>query len=218
MLAETGSERSQRLDITDCRVNVRLPVIEVRIGKQESTAVSQNPGDLSEFLILELSEILKDTLGYDQVEALAAEPDRPRKQVCFQQVGCRVLDGNIDSIILDICRKQRHHCRGSAADVQKRTVLSAGQMRYQPHSLFEPVPWFAEFKVLVPPEVLFVVPDGIGCLIHGRPRSRTTDLKARQIAFGLARPAPHCGLALSVLAPGCASAIPETDQSISRQS
>lgn len=76
-------------EITECLyvavrpVYVGAPVTEVNVRYDEHTAAVQELRDLSKFPGLEVSHVLEDSLGDDDVECLVTEFDRRFKEVSF---------------------------------------------------------------------------------------------------------------------------------------
>ena len=75
---------------------------EVDIRHDKYTAVIQELRDFGEFLVLEGPHIFKETLGNDDVEALAIEPNWRIDEVGLDQIRRRVMYGYIDAMVLDI--------------------------------------------------------------------------------------------------------------------
>jgi hypothetical protein len=115
----------QWLDIAEGPVYVRIAMTKIPVRHDESAVLVQEPRYLRKFLRLEVSYILEDALGGDDVEALVTEPDRRVKEVSLDQVRRRVMYGNVNTVVVYIRRKQsREGCR-PAANVKQRALFTA---------------------------------------------------------------------------------------------
>ena len=102
ILRETLTKIIERLHVTVRPVYTPVTMAEVDIRHDKYTAVIQELRDFGEFLVLEGPHIFKETLGNNDVETLAIEPNWRVDEVSLDQIRRRVMYGYIDAIVLDI--------------------------------------------------------------------------------------------------------------------
>ena len=102
ILRETLAKIIERLHVAVRPVHTPATMAEVRIRYDKYTVVIQELGYFSEFLGLEGPHIFEKTLGDDDVETLAIEPNRRIDEVGLDQIRRWVMYGYIDTVVLDI--------------------------------------------------------------------------------------------------------------------
>jgi hypothetical protein len=102
ILRETLTKIIERLHVTVRPVYTPVTMAEVDIRHDKYTAVIQELRDFGKFLVLEGPHIFKETLGNNDVETLAIEPNWRVDEVSLDQIRRRVMYGYIDAIVLDI--------------------------------------------------------------------------------------------------------------------
>ena len=81
MFRQAAAELLEWLHIAVRRVNIRIAMIEVDVGRDEDAAVVQQLGYLGELLGLELADILEEALCDHDIEPLITEPDRLLEEI-----------------------------------------------------------------------------------------------------------------------------------------
>jgi len=118
-LPQAAVKNAERLHIVIWPIDVSVPVIEVDVCHHKSTAFFQKLSDLRQLLLLCGAYVLKYALRYDDVKAFAMKPDGVLDKVRFNKIRCRLLNGYIDSVIMNVGGKKRHQGCRTASYVQK---------------------------------------------------------------------------------------------------
>src|SRR5215831_10651074 len=176
MPLQVPPEVSERLNIAVRVVHHRVSVGIIPVRDDEGTARPEDRGNLGEFLGLDFRHILEEPLGDDDVERPVGELDGGPDDVGLDQVRSRLLDGNVNTVIVNGRREQIPQSGRPAADVQKIALPAPGHLVDDPHGLFHPVVRLAELEVLLAPKVMPVIPHrvlgashgngAVGCLVH----------------------------------------------------
>jgi hypothetical protein len=85
---------------------------------------------LGELLGLKVPHVLENTLGSDDIESHCAELNRTLEEVGFNQVRRGMMNGNINTIVLDIRFKQAHQGGWTAAYVKESTPFALRESVY----------------------------------------------------------------------------------------
>lgn len=119
------AEDFERLNIVVRPVDVPVPVVEVHIGNQELAASVQELRDLPKFLSLNGPDVFKHTLGYNNVKVYTSKLYGPLGKVRLNQVRRRIVDRDIDPVIMYISVEQVRQCGGPATHIEQVALSSS---------------------------------------------------------------------------------------------
>src|ERR1700730_6948619 len=155
--AQAGPELSKGLDVAVGPVYLPLAMAEVHVRHNESAILVEEFLDFAELLGLELSDVLKNTLGQDDIELPVAKPDGDLKKVRLDQIRRWVVYGYINPVVMHVIVEEAHQSRLPAPNVMKITLLFAGDLVDDTRRLLEPEVRANEFQVLFTPEISLVI-------------------------------------------------------------
>jgi hypothetical protein len=145
------------LDVVVDYVFILLKVVKVYVGQHERPIVREGSLDLRKFVGLKLSSILKHPLRHDDVEALFAEGDLPIQEICLNKVGRRIVDRDVNAVVVDVLSEEAHQGSGTAANVKQITLSSSRQLVYEPSAFLQPEMRLYIISILVNPEISFII-------------------------------------------------------------
>ena len=153
---ETLTEIIEGLHIAVRPVYLPVAMGEVDVRRNEYAATIKEIRYFCKFLGLKVSDVFKNSLGDDYVEALAVKPNWRLKKVSLDQIRPRVVYGYINAIILDIWAKERHQGRGPTANIKKQAFFALREPIYNSCGFFEAIMRSAVLQILRAPEILLV--------------------------------------------------------------
>ena len=169
-LLQAGGEVGDGLHVVVGRIDHGAKMVEVDVGHQEFPAGSQYPGDLLELLGLMAAHVLEDAQRNDDVESLGAKRDVVLDEVSLNQIGSGLLDGDVQTVVVDVGSEQSPQARRSASDVEQITVSALGLPVQEAGAFAQTKVWLRVLKIFTKPEIPVheAVVDGAHVFSHDR--------------------------------------------------
>lgn len=107
-------------------------MVKINVGHNKCSVGLEKARDLGEFLVLETAHVLKHSLSQDDVEPPIFEADGVLYEVHLHQIWLRIVQSDVDPVVVYICVEQMHKRRRTATDVEQIALFPLRKSIQQP--------------------------------------------------------------------------------------
>lgn len=153
-------EMLEVLNIVVRPVEIPVSMIEVYVRSDKSAAFIQQLCDLTEFLTLNHADVFENALGNYDIKTLTPECDWAFDKVCLNEVWRWIVDGDIDSVIMDVVVEKLRQRRRPTTHIEKIALSSLRDSINKAAHLLHSEVRLGVFQVLFNPKISLVILDG----------------------------------------------------------